>query len=149
MARLHALSVVQRRQLQAWEQLLSRPMGIDLEPCAYCGLPASTIDHVPPQSVRAALVAQNIAHRYKFVEVPACRECNSAILGPRGGWTVVERRNYVKKALRRRYAAVLRIPDWTDRELSEMAAGLAQYIQVGINARELTRQRIEFRGATY
>jgi hypothetical protein len=136
---------VSSRELRKWEAILSRSQeDVDLEPCTYCGLPANSIDHVPPRSVRKAIREQGMAHWFPFVEVPACRECNSAVLGDRGGWKVESRRAYVKKVLRRRYASILRIPDWTDRELALMSPTLAQHIQAGINARELTIKRLGF-----
>jgi len=113
------------------------------DPCVYCGVIANSVDHVPPRAIRERLVALGLALRYPFVEVPACRECNS-VLGARAGWTVSDRRRYVKQALKRRYASVLRIPDWSDTELAQMSPGMQSYIADGLQVRDFIRQRLAF-----
>lgn len=89
-------------------------------PCTYCGSPADTIDHVPPRSVRSFILATpDLATKFPFLEVDVCRECNTAI-GARALWTVPERKAFVKEWLHRRYARVLRLPDWTPTEVEEL-----------------------------
>jgi hypothetical protein len=115
----------------------------DLAPCVYCGVAANSIDHVPPQSARPRLLELGLERKYPFFEVEACRECNSA-LGARGLWTLVARRDYIKKFLRRRYRGFLNIPDWTDTELAQLSPMMLEYTLNGIAIRDFTRDRISY-----
>jgi len=105
-------------------------------------MPADTKDHVPPKAVRA-IILQEHATRWPFVEVPACHECNSA-LGARPPWTVSERKQTVKQYIRRKYRRYLRIPEWSDAELAEHDARstLGSYIYEGVIIQRLTKQRL-------
>lgn len=116
----------------------------DLEPCVYCGAPANTIDHVPPQAARQQLISTGLATKYPFFTVPACKECNSA-LGKRGLFTVQARRLWVKRWLRRRYYHILRIPDWTDTELAQLSPAFRGYILRGVVLREWVAARVAYR----
>lgn len=109
--------------------------------CAYCGLVGDTIDHVPPRSVRLTLLNLGLAARYPFVQVRACRQCNSA-LGDRPLWTVRQRRAWLKRWLRRRYRRHLRMPDWSDHELNQLSPALRREVVRGLALRELTRRRL-------
>jgi hypothetical protein len=111
--------------------------------CVYCGLTASTVDHVPPSSVRPTLIHLGLALRFPFQEVRACAECNSA-LGARPLWTVGSRRAYIKQWLRNRYARYLRIPDWTDSELAKLSPDMQTFTLQGLAVRDVTRQRIGY-----
>src|SRR3990172_1269779 len=71
-------------------------------PCYYCGMPGNTIDHVPPTSARYRLVELGLQSRYPNNEVNACSECNG-LLGCRPIWTLSERKQFIKKALQRKY----------------------------------------------
>lgn len=74
-----------------------------VEACYYCGVPADTIDHVPPRAARPAIIQTGLTSRYPFVEIPSCRECN-CLLGARPLWLVKQRKKFVKGALKRRYS---------------------------------------------
>jgi hypothetical protein len=113
------------------------------EPCVYCGIPASTIDHVPPQSVRPSLVELGLTNRFPFLEVSACRECNS-LLGARALWTIAVRKAFIKKALRRRYKRFLAIPAWSDRELSQLSQSLQAHVINGCIMADLVRKRLSW-----
>lgn len=129
-------------QLVVQAQAARRVEGID--PCVYCGAAGTTVDHVPPQSARSRILEFGLVARYPFQEVRACGECNS-VLGARGLWTLTERRRFIKQALRRRYADVLRIPDWTDTELAQLSNGLRGYVLSGLYVREFVRERVAYR----
>ena len=115
----------------------------DQAPCVYCGLVADTIDHVPPSSIRPSLIAAGLARRYPFVEVPACRECN-VLLGASHGLTVPERKRYLKRRLRSRYAKYLRVPDWNDYELGHLGPNLQRYIAAGLEKRRVAEDRLRW-----
>lgn len=89
------------------------------------------------------MVELGLAGRYPFFEVPSCLECNS-LLGARGLWRFTERRDYIKKRLRRRYADILRIPDWTDTELAQLDPGLRGFVLEGLYVREFIWQRLSY-----
>lgn len=112
--------------------------------CVYCGVPADTIDHVPPSSVRATLLQAGVT-RWRFVEVDACHECNS-LLRADLPWTVTERKRKIKDELKRRYATYLRIPSWSDREIGEHTSTglLGSHIREGLFIRDVILQRLEW-----
>lgn len=113
-----------------------------LDPCVYCGMPGDSIDHIPSKYMRLQLseVELRAVHTQ---EVTACRECNS-ILGCRPILTIVERRQYVKSHLKRKYAKYLRIPEWTDEKLATMSLNLQGMIRRGMKTRNLIRQRLQW-----
>lgn len=112
-------------------------------PCTYCGMPADSIDHIPPRAYREFIAAQGLQARYPFIEVMSCRECNSA-LGARALWTVPLRKQRIVAYLKRKYAKYLAIPDWTPAEAEEMGDGvLGSYIREGLIVRDVTRDRIK------
>lgn len=115
-----------------------------VQPCEYCGMPADSLDHVPPQAVRPFLAESWLKDRYPFVEVWACRECN-CILGSRALFTVSARAAFIKKALAKRYAKFLRTPEWTDAELSKLGYVLQKIVINAIVMKELVKSRIKWR----
>ena len=120
--------------------------GITLTPCTYCGLPASTTDHVPPITARPRIAALGLARRYPNVEVPACHECNCALLGTRG-WSVRERKAIIKERLQHRYAKHLRIPPWTDNELAQLGPNLQMYVGGGLEKQRVVKDRLRWQRA--
>ena len=82
----------------------------DLPRCHYCGVIATSIDHVPPLSVRAMLAGSGAIENYAIKDVPACHECNSAI-GANAPFHLVDRKRIAKNHIRRKYARYLRIPN--------------------------------------
>lgn len=95
--------------------------------CYYCGVIADTIDHVPPTSIRPTLVSLGLHLKIPFKEVRACRECNS-LLGSRDIWLLTQRKQFIKKALRRRYKKILKCPEWTDSELASLNGSLQSFV---------------------
>jgi hypothetical protein len=130
-ARLHHLENARRRRLDDPE-LLS---------CSYCGAVATTIDHVPPRSMRAQLVDLGI--QFDAVEIPACRECNG-LLGAKPFLTLTARKAYIKRRLRRQYAELLKIPDWSDADLAQVSPAMRGYILNGILLRDFIRERLKW-----
>jgi hypothetical protein len=128
----------QRCRLAAWRE---QPVPA-ANPCTYCGLPADSIDHVPPQSVRPILTGLQVT-RFAFVEVAACRQCNS-YLSDRQPWTVAGRKQRIKEWLKRRYGAYLRMPDWSDTELCELGRTMQEFVVEGQIMKRLIQQRLRW-----
>ena len=78
------------------------------------------------------------------MEVRACRECNSAILGARGLWTVASRKRFVKKALARKYKKVLNMPQWDDAEIGRLGPVLQRHVLHGLALQAWVQARIAF-----
>lgn len=113
-----------------------------IRPCVYCGMPADTVDHVPPRHMRVQIQALGLVGIQER-EVPACRECNSA-LGARPLLTVTERRDYMKDFIRRRYKSVLRMKDFTEEELLELGESLRGMIRRNLSMRQIIQQRLRW-----
>jgi len=111
------------------------------DPCYYCGLPASTVDHVPPKVMRQRIEELGLKARYEYHEVKACHECNSA-LGARAILTLPERKRFMKAWLRRRYRRLLRIPAWSDSEIAQLGYTLRTSVLSHILASEVIKARI-------
>jgi hypothetical protein len=129
-----------RCRFQAWMRGKEEPA----PPCHYCGMPADTVDHVPPRSVRS-IILQEGATRWPFVEVDACHECNS-LLGAQPPWTVSGRKDEIKKKLQRKYRRYLKIPRWTDEELAEYdkKSTLGSFIHEGVMIKRITEDRLKW-----
>ncbi len=113
-----------------------------IRPCSYCGMPADSVDHIPPRHMRAQLTAVELV-AVVVEEVPACRECNSA-LGCRPLLTIGQRREFIKDWLTKRYAKYLRIPTWSEAELSVMGPSLQGMIRRNLAIRDMVRERIRW-----
>ena len=113
------------------------------EPCVYCGFPADTIDHIPPQSMRAKLFELGLQDRWPYFEVSACHECNS-LLGAIELLTVVERREYLKDKFIKRYKHILSTANFTEEELEEMSPMFRKNIESSMLIKRLIEQRLEW-----
>lgn len=112
--------------------------------CGYCGILASTHDHVPPLVVVSDLGLSHFEDAgIALVLIPACLECN-VILGDRGGNTFDERKAYVKVRLRKRYAKYLRMPKWDDEEFDGMGYNLRVLVESGASVSEWVKRRLEY-----
>ncbi len=109
-------------------------------PCFYCGMPADTVDHVPPQMARPILIAHGVS-RWDFVEVEACHECNSSI-GAKALYTLAERKKYIKERIRARYRRILQMPEWSEDQLKELGPGLKDFVAAQAYLALLTRKRL-------
>lgn len=122
----------------------------DVARCYYCGEPAGTVDHVVPQSMLETLRAMgdqavtDVLVRFGLrLTVPACLECN-VVLGNSYQDTLGKRKAELKRRLRKRYARLLRTPDWTDRELSQLGPMLQQAVIGGIVKRDIVLRRLRY-----
>jgi hypothetical protein len=82
--------------------------------------------------------------RYPFFTVPACKECNSAILGAKPYWTLVERFAFVAKRLKERHHDILHMPDWNEEEIEELGPGMRRMVTSGLRKRARMRSRVEW-----
>ena len=57
-------------------------------------------------------------------------------------YTIRSRCEFLKKKYRKRYSKVLKIPDWNERELSEIGKSLKKFILKGILSRDNIRTRL-------
>lgn len=118
--------------------------------CSYCGVPADSIDHVVPRSLlrdladdpqaKATLIA-----RGRILEVDCCRQCNS-LLSDNYDQTLAARKARLRVRLRRRYARLLDMPDWSDSELGHMGRYLQNYILTHGAMRDWIRERLTYEG---
>jgi 5-methylcytosine-specific restriction endonuclease McrA len=99
--------------------------------CVYCGEPATDREHVIPRSLGG------------FWTVPACKDCN-ALAGASLQPSLADRRRHIAAKLRRKYAKVLRMPEWDREELDELGAGLRTAVADLAAAREIVWARLEF-----
>jgi hypothetical protein len=114
-----------------------------LKSCYYCGEPADTTDHVPPQCIRPLMLRDPVGFKqYKFCEVDCCKECNSG-LGKRF-WTLAERKNEVAKRIRRKYKKLLEMPDWTVAELATVSSRMRDQILSQLKRRGVARRRLSW-----
>jgi hypothetical protein len=112
--------------------------------CYYCGDPATSIDHVVPQSMLQTLrllgddeATAVLARHGRVMLVPCCRECNS-ILGNKYFDTLRKRKEHLKRRLRERNRKLLSMPPWTDRELGDLRGRLRDYVIASQVKREIS-----------
>ncbi len=121
------------------------PYGLDV--CVYCGDPANTIDHVCPVWHVARLFDHIADHahrlRHGLLTVPSCRDCNSR-LGGFIAYCVSEKREELKRRLRRKYQHLLGEYDWQPEELAELGHSLRSYIQGQETKRDWIMSRLHF-----
>jgi hypothetical protein len=115
--------------------------------CYYCGQPADSIDHVIPQYLLRQLVALGDAEitkdilRQRALKDWACRECN-CLAGSSMQDSLVERKQFIKEKLRKKYRKIVGLPRWDDDELNEMGYVLRSYIENTAKLKEFILQRI-------
>jgi len=111
--------------------------------CLYCGEIGDSVDHVPPSSTRPAIIELGLRHEYPFVEVRACRECNSA-LSDQGFWTTAERKRYMKRWIVNRYARILGMPEWAPEELLDLGYNLSIHVLTSVYKKQRIERRLRF-----
>jgi len=122
----------------------------DVARCYYCGEPAGSVDHVVPQSMLETLrvmgddaVSAILARHGRRMTVPCCQECNS-VLSNKYFDTLEKRKRHLKMRMRQRYKSILRTPDWTDRELSQLGERLQQAVIGAIVKRDIILRRLRY-----
>lgn len=122
----------------------------DVSRCYYCGEPAGAVDHVVPQSMLQTLrimgddaVSAILARHGRRMTVPCCGECNS-VLGNKYFDTLEKRKKHLKTRMRQRYKKLLRMPDWSDRELSQLGPRMQEYVIAAVVKRDIILRRLRY-----
>lgn len=120
------------------------PYGPDI--CVYCGDPAGTLDHVTPLVAVAALMGTVDVRRHYpdgLCLVPSCADCNcrlSSFLAR----SIDEKREELKRRLRRKHAQLLNSRDWQPEELEELGHSLRALITQQERKRAWLIRRLAF-----
>lgn len=89
--------------------------------CIYCGRHAGTKDHLLPRPWSGDTARQFVA------TVPACGTCNS-LLGATITVSITERRLIAHRRIRKKFAKVLRTPDYTPEQIDEFEGSLREFV---------------------
>ena len=101
--------------------------------CAYCGMPASDVEHVVPRNMEVPTFT-----------VPSCGECNN-MAGGRHFLCFADKREFIRHQIRRKYKSVLRTGDWDSDELAEMSPTMRHMIRTHLDARHVVEARLMWR----
>lgn len=112
--------------------------------CFYCGDPADTVDHHPPVSRVDDYRALGLSHEV-FVKVFCCQECN-CLLENSLNESLLDRERELKQKMAKKYSRKLRVPDWTEKELSCLGRTLRGEILSAIAVRDRVEKRLEYCG---
>lgn len=110
--------------------------------CFYCGVPADTVDHVPPLSRISDYEFKRLKHE-RYYKVPCCRECNN-LAGASLQDNLVARAEHVKDKLSRKYRKHLMAIEWSEDELQELGAVLESKVRQSIIKHHYVSARIEY-----
>lgn len=106
--------------------------------CVYCGEPEECTDHFVPVSK----FKEEIFHDGFFV-LPSCTECNQ-IAWAHKFRTVHERQAFIHYKIKKKYAKLLRMPNWTEHEIGEMGCNAQTMIRVNLEKRNWVRERLQW-----
>lgn len=118
---------VEKRQLMEVVDFL-REKGL----CAYCGEYGSEVEHVVPR-----------VSKLPTYTVLACRECNGTA-GDRLFASFPEKQSFILAQYKKRYARVLRLPEWTEDEIDEMGYALRKQIEAYQTVKASIERRLEW-----
>ena len=85
--------------------------------CVYCGEPEEHREHVVPRHTGLPT----------FV-VPACAECN-LVAGGNVFPGIIEKQEFIRDRIKKRYGKLLRMPEWDDQEISELKGRLRRHVE--------------------
>jgi len=109
--------------------------------CTYCGLPATSMDHVPPIT-RCSDFNKKALDYNNFFKVPSCTQCNSA-LNDRVLYSIRERLDFIKKYLRKKYKNLLHLPTWEEEDYEDMDLTFAKIIKHKDNQVDILYMRLD------
>ncbi|HAS6766025.1 TPA: hypothetical protein GRI81_24365 [Vibrio parahaemolyticus] len=109
--------------------------------CFYCGLPAGTVDHVPPLNAieNLRMTEENL----NYIKVPSCSNCNS-LASDEPHTNIYERQAYVKDKIKAKFGKYLKQPDWEDDEIAELDYRLKQSVISALEMKYLVIYRLEY-----
>jgi hypothetical protein len=118
-----------------WEspRRLLYPEGI----CVYCGLEATTRDHLLPRTWTGDAIRRHV------LTVPACQQCNS-IIGDRFVLSITDRRKYAQERIADKNRNLLNMPAWTPDEIAKLGKSLRSVVERGVFDRALLRDRLSW-----
>lgn len=108
--------------------------------CVYCGIPAESLDHVPPLSL-TNMLNDRAKEKLDFLKLPSCGECNS-VLNDSPILSVSERRGKVRAHYKKKYRSALNMPKWDEDELAELDPCMADEIRQASKRAEWVKARI-------
>lgn len=98
--------------------------------CVYCGEPSEHVEHVVPRHTGLPTFT-----------VRSCKECNLMASGTLFSG-ILDKQEYIHGQIRRKYAKVLRTPEWTHDELATVKGRLRQSIEAFVEAGKWVRRRL-------
>lgn len=111
--------------------------------CFYCGMPADTVDHVPPISRVDDYRSMGLRHEI-FIKVTCCKDCNTK-LGASLQLSLVERYNVRQKQMEKEFKKILKMPVWSSEEIKKMGRNMRSSIVVSMQQKEMLKERAYFR----
>ncbi len=102
----------------------------DKSVCFYCGEHATQKEHVVPQSTL-----------YPTWIVPSCVECN-VLAGAKPFVSVLDKMHWLKDRRARRYAKLLKMPEWTEDEIAELGHALRSKVEAAQSALTSVRSQL-------
>ena len=109
--------------------------------CFYCGLPAPTVDHVPPLNKVADLLMEYESLNY--VKVPSCQECNG-LASDYPHLDIHTRQKYIKQKIKKKYLKYIKSADWEDDEIEALGDRLQQHILASMSVKYLVAYRLTY-----
>jgi hypothetical protein len=112
--------------------------------CVYCGMHATTLDHVFPVVIAARLEIRRPGVRATLGQglnlVPACMSCN-AIAGCYPFTSIRAKRDYIQGKLRTKLAKHLLMPDWSADDLAALDYRLRTHVLAGLRLQKQASMR--------
>lgn len=107
--------------------------------CTYCGGESElNREHVIP----ASYLGRKTFHRNSQWLVDSCKTCNTRA-GTEVFFSIPEKANYIKREYQRKYAKILRLPEWATDELDELSMDLKKLVLAGLSEKRDFLRRIE------
>lgn len=109
--------------------------------CFYCGLPAGTVDHVPPLNRVTEL--KLIQNEIRYLKVPSCSECNLLATDELHD-DIFIRQEFVKNKIKNKYKKYLKYPDWNDDEIHSLGYRMKQSVVALMELKYLIVYRLQY-----
>jgi len=99
--------------------------------CIYCGEPADSHDHFPPRY---------LTQDQGFL-LPCCRSCNE-LAGISFPYVFWNRYWFVKEKIKRKYWAILTMPEWDEEDIEILGPNLRKEIGRCLKIKAVTKRRL-------